>query len=389
VSSAAISILFSTVPTSQGKPYKVYRQPRRARGSGQIDWSGLGGSGRRSDGPNGSPPWQRGSLVKRFLKFFFLRLLPVVIVLALIWVTVAYLSFRGAVKRSNAKVPKAVKAQLSATDGPALASARNILVIGSDTRGGVGDAGRSDSMMIVRVDPSHRRFAMLSIPRDLRVEIPGYGHEKINAAFSLGGPALTLTTIRGLTGLPVHHYVQIDFKHFKRLIDGIGGVDVVNPKPIVSAPFDGRNWRFGKGKLHLDGRRALAYSRVRKNLLDPGESDFTRGARQQQILDAVASKVRSAGTLKSPRKVPKAVVEPLITDISASQMIAFAIARQWATGEHTLKCRLGGEIAMVDGQSVIRGDEENRAVIRMFLGKQPPLAPQTEVNQFAPGCTHG
>lgn len=366
------------MPTSQGKPYKVYRQPRRARGSGQIDWSSSG------DAPSGNNHRSRRSPARILL----LRLLPIVVLTAIVWAAVAYLSFRGAVREANERVPRSVRSQLSATDGPALASARNILVIGSDMRRGAADAGRSDSMLIIHVDASHRRFSMLSIPRDLRVEVPGYGMEKINASYSLGGAGLTIATIRRLTGLPIHHYVLVNFTNFRSLIDGIDGVDVMSQHAIVSAQFDGRNWRFGKGRLHLDGRRALAYSRVRKNLLDPGESDFTRGARQQQVLDAVSAKVRSTATLRAPRRIPRAVVRPLTTDISASQMVAFAIARQWATSGSVLRCRLGGELDMVDGQSVIAMDgEENRAVVSMFLGKQSPLAPQLDRNQFAPGCT--
>jgi LCP family protein required for cell wall assembly len=316
----------------------------------------------------------------------------VLLAVGLAWGAVAYLGFRSAVRQSNARVPAKVAAALATEDGPALTSASNILVIGSDTRGkvsGQDDPGRSDSLMILHVEPSKRRFNMLSIPRDLRVDVPGYGKEKINAAYSLGGPALTIRTVRQLTGLPIHHYVLIDFHGFRDLIDALGGIDIVNPSPIVSNRFDGRLWRYGKGPLHLDGRRALAYSRVRENRLDPNESDLTRGQRQQRVFSAIADKVVGFTSVRKPGTTAKAVMGPITTEITPAQFLAFGLGRGWTTSSSRLHCRLGGEIDMIGGQSVIVGDDTNRAVVRMFLGKQEPLRPDTHTNQFAGGCTRG
>ena len=92
--------------------------------------------------------------------------------------------------------------------------------------------------MLVRTDPARHRLAYLSIPRDLRVDIPGHGPNKINAAFQLGGPALAIKTVRALTGLHVNHVVIVDFADFKDLIDALGGIDVDVPKPILSNRFD-------------------------------------------------------------------------------------------------------------------------------------------------------
>src|SRR5262249_59809093 len=99
---------------------------------------------------------------------------------------------------------------------------------------------RPDSIMILRTDPDHRRLAYLSIPRDLRVAIPGHGEQKINAAMQIGGPELVIRTIRGLTGnaLPINHVMIVDFAQFKDLIDNIGGIDINVPAPILSNKFD-------------------------------------------------------------------------------------------------------------------------------------------------------
>lgn len=319
------------------------------------------------------------------------------VVLALAWFTVAFLSFRSAVKESNARVPDNVRAALSASDGPALTSSRNILLVGTDkakSREGLSDPGRSDSLIIVRVDPVHRRFSMLSIPRDLQAEVPGEGTEKINSAYSIGGSALTVRTVKNLTNLPIHHYAEVNFDEFKTLIDEIGGVTVDVPKTIVTPPkdaegsFDGVQWRFAKGEQKLNGRRALAYARVRHNTRDPNESDLSRGRRQQQVIDAIANRVVSFNSVLHPRKVPHAVVAPLTSDMAASTMMAMAFGKSWASQENTVRCRLGGDIGMVDGQSVIIGDGgENGAVIRMFLGKADPAKPKNlAANPFGPGC---
>ena len=137
--------------------------------------------------------------------------------------------------------------------------------------------------------------------------IPGHGTQKINAAFQIGGTELAIQTIREFTGLQVNHVIVVNFGDFKELIDALGGIDVNVPKPIRSNRFDcpyatqaqcdkWQGWRFEKGNQHMNGERALIYSRIRENVLDPSETDFTRGARQQAVIDAVTSKLASFGT---------------------------------------------------------------------------------------------
>ena len=131
--------------------------------------------------------------------------------------------------------------------------------------------------MLIRTDPGKHRLAFLSIPRDLRVEIPGNGAAKINAAFQIGGAALALRTVKSLTGLDVNHVAFVDFDRFRDLIDSVGGIDVDVPAPILANQFDcpysaarcrtWDGWRFEKGRQHMNGQRALIYSRIRKNRL--------------------------------------------------------------------------------------------------------------------------
>ena len=149
--------------------------------------------------------------------------------------------------------------------------------------------------MLVHTDPDEHRIALLSIPRDLRVEIPGHGADKVNAAFAYGGPTLAIKTVQSVTGVPINHVVVVDFGTFEEVIDALGGVTIDVPKPILSNKFDcpfatqarcdrWPGWRFQKGEQTMNGKRALIYARVRENQLDPTETDITRGERQQAVV---------------------------------------------------------------------------------------------------------
>ena len=166
--------------------------------------------------------------------------------------------------------------------------------------------------MLVRTDPSHHRLSLLSIPRDLYVPVPSLGYAKINAAFQAGGPALAIKTVHEYTSVPINHVVVVNFNDFKKLIDAEGGITVNVPQAIVSNRFDcpyktttrcdaWRGWRFPKGKQHMNGERALIYSRIRENRLNAADNDLTRGARQQAVIEAATAKLTSFGT---PARAP-------------------------------------------------------------------------------------
>ncbi len=206
----------------------------------------------------------------------------------LLWVGYGYWQFRGSMDDANKRVDGRTRAVLT-PGGSLLSDASTTLVLGSDRRPD-GGPGRSDSILLVRVDPGRNRIAELSIPRDLRVTIPGHGDDRINAAYTLGGPALAIQTVRALTGIPINHVVLVDFSGFRELVDALGGVTIDNPTKIISNSFDGHPWRFGRGRLHLDGRHALAYARVRENTVNGADNDLTRGLRQQRVLQAIAER---------------------------------------------------------------------------------------------------
>ena len=182
-----------------------------------------------------------------------------------------------------------------------LLTGSTILVLGSDARTGESidesqtGPSRADTIMLVHAALGSVR--KLSIPRDIEVDIPGHGTNKINAAYALGGPALTIETVESFlgNGLQISHLVEVDFEDFPELIDALGGITVQNKSRICSPPFD-NFWKgitFRKGELDLNGRRALGYARVRKNPCAPSEDDRARAARQQEVLRAIGDAATS------------------------------------------------------------------------------------------------
>lgn len=314
------------------------------------------------------------------------------------WGLAGYFSLKGGVQDANARLPDDARAALTDQNGSLLSSPSTILLLGVDT--GLarrGDTGRADSIVLVRSDPDNHRIAYLSIPRDLRVPIPGYGDDKINAAYAYGGPALAIQTVENLTGLPINHVVVVDFSSFAELIDALGGVTVKIPKRIISNRFDcpydtkarcerWQGWQFSPGTQTLDGRRALVYSRIRENRLDASETDIARGARQQAVVQAMADKIVSpSGFLHLPFTGGD-IARPVATDLTTGELARLGWVKFRASDEATLRCRLGGTPDVIDGIWYLMGSEENSSVVSMFLGQSAPQPPPAYEGLFAPGC---
>jgi polyisoprenyl-teichoic acid--peptidoglycan teichoic acid transferase len=182
------------------------------------------------------------------------------------------------------------------------ASRINVLIIGLDFRDWLAGEGapRSDTMIVLTIDPITKTAGMLSIPRDMWVNIPGFGYSRINTAYSSGegnklpggGPELARKTVEQFLGVPIQYYAQVDFYTFVEFIDLIGGVEIYNDEDLRLDPVGG-----GKDKIRLtccgirqlDGERALAYARFRKDK----EGDIARAQRQQKLILAIRDKVLS------------------------------------------------------------------------------------------------
>ncbi|SDP69727.1 transcriptional attenuator, LytR family [Klenkia soli] len=169
------------------------------------------------------------------------------------------------------------------------------LLVGSDTRadisaGEVPDS-RSDAIMVARLSGDRKHVQIISIPRDSWVDIPGYGMDKINAAYAYGGPSLLVQTVENLTGVRIDHYAAISFNELISMTDALGGVDVTVPETTSWGPYT-----FPAGVNHLDGEGARWYVGQRHGL--PG-GDFDRVKRQQNYLRAMFGKLFAAGTFTS------------------------------------------------------------------------------------------
>jgi LCP family protein required for cell wall assembly len=170
-----------------------------------------------------------------------------------------------------------------------------ILLMGTDNREGY-ELPRTDTLILARVDQKAKRVSMVSLPRDLYVNIPGYGYDKINAAYALAemeqpnsGPAQTIKTVQEFTGVEIAYFAQIDFNGLTQLVDGLGGVEVDVPVDIVGDIYAGGIDIYA-GLQKLDGAQALVFCRSREF----GASDYQRQANQRTFLQALAKQVLAA-----------------------------------------------------------------------------------------------
>lgn len=233
------------------------------------------------------------------------------------------------------EVPTATQPIPEATPVPWDGHSRvSILLMGLDFRDWQAGSGapRSDTMMLLSVDPISQQVSMLSIPRDLWVQIPGFTHNRINTAYSFGegnrlpggGPALAMRTVESVVGVPIQYYAVVDFATFEKLIDEIGGIDVLVPERIKISPIGGLSHWLDAKPYHLNGADALAYARNRK----ASGGDFGRAERQQQVALAILDRV--VGFDMIPRLVTRAptlyqeLASGIRTNLSLDQMIALA-----------------------------------------------------------------
>jgi LCP family protein required for cell wall assembly len=206
---------------------------------------------------------------------------------------------------------------------PAPPGDMNLLLLGIDERPQGEDEGwRTDTLIVVAIRPKTQVVAMLSIPRDLWVEIPGHGYNRINEADYLGetiagpggGPALVAATLQENLGIPVHAYARIRFQGLQRIIDALGGIDIDVPRPfdemIDAGDGSQQHFRLDPGLQHMDGRTALLYARSRH-----GVTDMDRSRRQQQVLLALRDAALRPETLPRVPGLIRALADTVETNL--------------------------------------------------------------------------
>jgi polyisoprenyl-teichoic acid--peptidoglycan teichoic acid transferase len=282
----------------------------------------------------------------------------------------------------------------------------NLLVVGSDSREGLEDADggsygdvdgqRNDTTLVVRVEPAGKRISMLSIPRDLVVPIAGAGENRINAAFT-GGPGQLVTTIEQNFGIPIHHYVLIDFDGFRAIVDALGGIDVRFPYPSrdVKSGLDVRE----AGCRHLNGGRALALARSRYFAYqvdgvwrsDP-LADLGRIRRQQAFLQALVKAALDKG-LTNPVRA-NAFVGSLVHEVTKDSALrvsdvirtgaAFRSFSPSQLATYTLPVTVSVDHPL--GDVLLLKQPDARGVVDRFLGRATP-APAATSGATAPAST--
>ncbi|EMA6342553.1 LytR family transcriptional regulator [Bacillus cytotoxicus] len=187
----------------------------------------------------------------------------------------------------------------------------SILLLGADERGA--DKGRSDSLMVITLNPQTNSMKTLSIPRDTYTEIVGKGKkDKINHAYAFGGVDMSVATVENFLNIPINYYIEVNMEGFKDIVDAVDGVDVNN-----DLEFSLEGHHFKKGSIHLTGDEALAYTRMRK--ADP-RGDFGRQMRQRQVMQAVIKKGASFSSLTSYGDVLTAIQKNVKTNLTQDQM---------------------------------------------------------------------
>ena len=229
------------------------------------------------------------------------RVLKWVAVAVAAWLALSIVLFLISAQIEQGKISEATEQALDPGPFPPFA-ASNILVLGSDQRSedtaepGSSTSGpsRSDSILLIRTGGGAN--SRLSIARDTLVDIPGAGRQKINAAYAIGGAPLAIRTIKGYLGIEINHIIEVSFDEFPDLIDAMGGIDYKGSCVIARINGGARNGgvtvRIPAGKkVHLNGKKALALARARKNECNPAENDLSRARRQQKIVGAMKRRV--------------------------------------------------------------------------------------------------
>lgn len=201
----------------------------------------------------------------------------------------------------------------------------SILLLGLDTGGkGRTEQGRSDTIMVVTVNPKKKQSTIVSLDRDIYTQIVGYGTmDKLNHAYAFGGVEMSMDTVENLLDIPIDHYATINFQGLSDLVDALGGLEIDN-----KYHFELDGVELTPGKYHLDGEQVLAYSRFRKydpytEMGDP-EGDVGRQKRQREVVTKIVNKILSLDGVNNYRDILKAVEKNTTTDLKWTDMLDIA-----------------------------------------------------------------
>nr|WP_213002930.1 LCP family protein [Actinoplanes consettensis] len=342
-----------------------------SRSSGDGDWPPRGGG---PGGPGGPPPAGRPYKGKRKPKWG--RIALVVGAVLIVAGIIAGISLYGYANGLNDDL-KRTDAFSEITNGrPAktVDGALNVLLVGSDSRDpdaakDTTNAWRADTLILMHIPADHKSAQLISIPRDLWVNIPSANdaacdsgsRAKINAAFAFGGLPRAVRTVECMTDVHLDHVLAIDFGGFKEVTDALGGVDLKVDQSITSIHKPHR--KFVKGTMHMNGEQALDWIRQRKQF---PRGDFDRMRHQQEFLKALMDKAASGGTLSNPSKLNdflKSVTKAVTADQDFS-LTDMAVQFRSLRGENlTFITSPNKGSETISGQSVVVADRDKALVL--------------------------
>lgn len=268
---------------------------------------------------------------KRLLWIFLSVLLVIILGAGAVFAKV-YLDVKGAMKDTHESIERIEPIKRPAQNPVAIQEKEpfSVLLLGIDT-GELGrtEHGRSDTMLVATINPTTKKTTLTSIPRDIYTEIVGHGtSDKLNHAYAFGGAAMAIASVEKLLDIPLDYYVQMNMKGLEDLVDAVGGIEVQNPLDFTISDF-----HFAKGPVMLDGKRALAYIRMR---YDDPNGDFGRQGRQREVIAAIVKKALTFNNLTKYKELLDAVSANMKTDLTFDDLQELATKYQDAFQQITM-----------------------------------------------------
>ena len=241
----------------------------------------------------------------------------------------------------------------------------SVLLLGVDER--QGDTGRSDSIMVLAVNPEKESVEMVSIPRDTRTEIAGKGiTSKINHAYAYGGVETATETVEQFLDIPIDYFVQINMESFKGIVDALGGVTVMNYEEFTHG-----GTHFAEGEIKLNGKEALAFSRMR---YEDVRGDFGRQTRQREVLEAIIEKGASFSTLTKYQDIFDTLGDNIKTNLTFNQMLD--IQKNYRSAAHSIE-----QIEMESTSEKIYDEQYGKELFFEIISDEEKLKVQQQLKE--------
>jgi polyisoprenyl-teichoic acid--peptidoglycan teichoic acid transferase len=282
---------------------------------------------------------------KRFLRFF-LTFIIFIGICGLAYAGYVAYTINKVAKNSYSELDRGGKSELRGKKVTLKDDPVTILLMGVDDYV-KNDKGRTDSLMLMALNPKTKELSILSIPRDTRTYIPTTGKkDKINAAYAYGSEKGTIDAVQNFLDIPVDYYIKTGVNGFKDLVDELNGITVDVPFDFKQVDLKGKYVYFHQGEMHLDGREALAFVQMRKE--DP-RGDFGREERQQQAIKALADEAISLNTITKANRVVETVGSHVKTNIQLGELMGLRNFYNKMQNKEFNRLTLKGQDAKING----------------------------------------